>query len=285
MTEAGVEVEPCATALRRPRIIAGQDRTITEGNVIVDINQENQRGTGEPDPGSRHRAASKSVPWLHLRMPSWGLRPLLRRNLSTGRTVEMGEAVGVIAAQSIGELGTQLTMRTFHIGGTATRVTEQSKLEARKTGFVRFIDLNVVRGRGNHLISMNRSGLIAIVDEKGLARRNATSRRLRRTAQGRVKNRSRLESSANSLPEWDPYTFLILTEAEATTQFKDLQPGVTIEGAGGIEVTGPVAACRHAALRLMKNTQSRAPSATSACRTRKKYLMPSRAHLIGAGWR
>jgi DNA-directed RNA polymerase subunit beta' len=65
----------------------------------------------------------------------------------------MGEAVGVIAAQSIGEPGTQLTMRTFHIGGTATRVTEQSKLEARNNGFVRFIDLNVVSGRGGNLSS------------------------------------------------------------------------------------------------------------------------------------
>ena len=70
------------------------------------------------------------------------------RNLATGRFVEMGEAVGVIAAQSIGEPGTQLTMRTFHIGGTATRVTEQSKVEARSNGFVKFIDLKVVEGRG-----------------------------------------------------------------------------------------------------------------------------------------
>ena len=81
------------------------------------------------------------------------------RNLATGRFVEMGEAVGVIAAQSIGEPGTQLTMRTFHIGGTATRVTEQSKVEARNNGFVKFIDLNVVEGRNKTMVAMNRSGL------------------------------------------------------------------------------------------------------------------------------
>ncbi len=79
----------------------------------------------------------------------------------------MGEAIGVIAAQSIGEPGTQLTMRTFHIGGTATRVTEQSKVEARNNGFVKFIDLKVVEGRGKQIVAMNRSGLIAVVDEKG----------------------------------------------------------------------------------------------------------------------
>src|SRR6202035_496121 len=83
-----------------------------------------------------------------------------------GRMVELGEAVGVIAAQSIGEPGTQLTMRTFHIGGTATRVAEQSKVEARSAGFVRFLDLKAVHGRNNALIAMNRSGLIALVDEK-----------------------------------------------------------------------------------------------------------------------
>src|SRR5439155_1143362 len=88
------------------------------------------------------------------------------RNLATGRMVELGEAVGVIAAQSIGEPGTQLTMRTFHIGGTATRVSERSTLEARNNGVIKFVDLKHVEGRGGTAIAMNRSGLIAIVDEK-----------------------------------------------------------------------------------------------------------------------
>src|ERR1700739_230929 len=89
------------------------------------------------------------------------------RNLATGKRVQKGEAVGVIAAQSIGEPGTQLTMRTFHIGGTATRVSERSTLEARNNGVVKFVDLKHVQGRGGAPIAMNRSGLIAIVDEKG----------------------------------------------------------------------------------------------------------------------
>src|SRR2546429_9930999 len=78
----------------------------------------------------------------------------------------LAEAVGVIPAQSIGEPGTQLTMPTFHIGGTATRVSERSTLEARNNGVVKFVDLKHVEGRGGTLIAMNRSGLIAIVDEK-----------------------------------------------------------------------------------------------------------------------
>jgi len=89
------------------------------------------------------------------------------RNLASGRTVELGEAVGVIAAQSIGEPEPSSRWRTFHIGGTATRVTEQSKVEARSGGFVKFLDLKPVQGRNNVLIAMNRAGLIALLDEKG----------------------------------------------------------------------------------------------------------------------
>ena len=97
------------------------------------------------------------------------------RDLATGRLVEMGLAVGVIAAQSIGEPGTQLTMRTFHIGGTASRVADQSTLETRHRGTVRFDGLMAVEGRdqaagGKSLIVMNRSGSINIMDEKGVVR-------------------------------------------------------------------------------------------------------------------
>ena len=165
-------------------------------------------------------------------------------------------------------------MRTFHIGGTATRVTEQSKLEARNSGFVRFIDLNVVRGRGEHLISMNRSGLIAIVDEKG-----------REKERYHVVYGARLRVEENQpvklgelLAEWDPYTFSILTEAGGTIQFKDLQPGITIEeqvdevtGLSQLVVTLPPGDEKHAPTILVRD---------SAGRTRKKYLMPSRAHLM-----
>src|SRR5437763_9987099 len=80
------------------------------------------------------------------------------RDLATGKLVELGQAVGVIAAQSIGEPGTQLTMRTFHIGGTASRVSEQSTLEARNQGTVRFEGLQVVEAKDGNLVVMNRSG-------------------------------------------------------------------------------------------------------------------------------
>src|SRR5258705_5190708 len=89
------------------------------------------------------------------------------RNLATGRMVKLGEAVGIIAAQSIGEPGTQLTMRTFHIGGTATRVSERSTLEVRNAGIIKFVDLKYVQGRGIFPIAINRSAQIAIVAQTG----------------------------------------------------------------------------------------------------------------------
>src|SRR5688572_8681977 len=89
------------------------------------------------------------------------------RNLATGRPVEIGEAVGVIAAQSIGEPGPALTMRTFHIGGTASRVSEQSTVEAKNAGTVRFHGLTVVEAKDGNLVVMNRSGSLVVQDAKG----------------------------------------------------------------------------------------------------------------------
>ncbi len=89
------------------------------------------------------------------------------RDLATGQLVELGSAVGVIAAQSIGEPGTQLTMRTFHIGGTASRVSEQSTLEAKNAGTVRFQGIQAVEAKDGSLVVMNRNGSLVVQDEKG----------------------------------------------------------------------------------------------------------------------
>src|SRR5438552_3143927 len=92
------------------------------------------------------------------------------RNLGSGRLAELGEAVGIIAAQSIGEPGTQLTMRTFHIGGTASRVVEASKHEAKGAGTVRYHNLRTVANRDGDLVATNRNGEIGVVDERGRER-------------------------------------------------------------------------------------------------------------------
>src|SRR5213082_2306905 len=87
------------------------------------------------------------------------------RNLASGQLVEIGEAVGVIAAESIGEPGTQLTMRTFHVGGTASRVSEQSKHEATNPGKVQFINVSTVTNKNGDLVVINRNGKLIIIED------------------------------------------------------------------------------------------------------------------------
>src|SRR5512143_3236887 len=146
------------------------------------------------------------------------------RDLATGRLVEMGQAVGVIAAQSIGEPGTQLTMRTFHIGGTASRVSEQSTLEARNAGTVRFQGLQVVEAKDGNLVVMNRSGSLVVQDAKGRDRERYP---IVYGARLKVKEGQHVEAG-DKLVEWDPYTFSILTEESGRIRFRDIVEGVTV---------------------------------------------------------
>jgi DNA-directed RNA polymerase subunit beta' len=146
------------------------------------------------------------------------------RNLATGKMVELGEAVGVIAAQSIGEPGTQLTMRTFHIGGTASRVGQQSVLEARNPGTVKFINLRTVRNKAGDLVVMNRNGVIAIEDVEGRERERY------RVVYGAILkvNEGDHVQKGNTLVEWDPYTMAILTEQTGKVIYKDIVPNITM---------------------------------------------------------
>ena len=134
------------------------------------------------------------------------------RNLATGRLVELGEAVGIIAAQSIGEPGTQLTMRTFHIGGTASRVVEASKLEAKLGNRSKYHDLRTVVNRDGDLVATNRNGEIGVADERGRERERypvVYGAKIKVKADERVRTRA-------ELVEWDPYNDPILTEFTGT---------------------------------------------------------------------
>ena len=193
------------------------------------------------------------------------------RNLATGRLVELGEATGVIAAQSIGEPGTQLTMRTFHIGGTASRVSEQSRLDAKNNGTVRFVNLITVRSKEGNLVVMNRNGSIAVVDEKG---REKERYAVVYGAKVKVEDGAQV-ALGDVLVEWDPYTFAILTEIGGTVQFKDLQEGLTLHEEVD-EVTG---LSRHVV--VDSPDEKRQPAIIiKGAKGNKRYLMPSRAHLM-----
>ncbi len=153
------------------------------------------------------------------------------RDLSRGHMVNHGEAIGVIAAQSIGEPGTQLTMRTFHIGGTASRRAEQTTLEARNEGFLKFVNVNTVTNKDGDLVVMNRNGEVAIVDypegEKGRERERERYPVVY-GAKFKKKDGAKIKSG-ELLAEWDPYTIPILTEVTGTIKFGDIVEAITME--------------------------------------------------------
>ncbi len=147
------------------------------------------------------------------------------RDLARGTMVNLGEAVGVIAAQSIGEPGTQLTMRTFHIGGAATRRVEQSHHEAGSDGTVRYANLRTVRDRDGKAIAMNRNGEVGIFDASGRERERYP---VVYGAHVRVEDGEAVKHGA-VLCEWDPFANPILTEGSGTIKFDDIVEGSTMQ--------------------------------------------------------
>ncbi len=195
------------------------------------------------------------------------------RNLATGTMVDIGEAVGVIAAQSIGEPGTQLTMRTFHIGGTASRVSEQSSHEARTSGRIKYDGLNTVTNREGKIIAMNRNGSALIVDDRG---REVERYPIGYGATLLIPDGGRVEE-AEKIAEWDPYTFAILTEVGGTVAWRDLVEGVTVHEEVD-EVTGltrPIVMDSPDEKR-----QPRIEIKNDAGKVLKSYSMPIRANLM-----
>jgi DNA-directed RNA polymerase subunit beta' len=145
------------------------------------------------------------------------------RDLARGTPVNIGEAVGVIAAQSIGEPGTQLTMRTFHIGGTA-QVVDSSYLEAGAEGKIEIRNRNVAKIAGGQLIAMGRNVTIAILDHDGKER---TTHRVTYGAKLRVDDGAEVKRGQR-IAEWDPYTRPILAEVEGEVVFEDLVDGASV---------------------------------------------------------
>ena len=148
------------------------------------------------------------------------------RDLAYGRTVEFGQAVGILAAQSIGEPGTQLTMRTFHIGGTASRRVEQADIRARMDGKIKLADLNVVKNADNELVVMNRrGGEFSTVSDAGRERERFP---VIYGAHILVEDGQEI-SAGDLLAQWDPFTTPIITEVEGTVKFGDIVLGKTMQ--------------------------------------------------------
>jgi DNA-directed RNA polymerase subunit beta' len=245
-----------------------------EGHVIVEINQEITEDLASAiQAAGIERVKIRSV--LTCESRRGACVRCYGRNLATGKLVEIGEAVGVIAAQSIGEPGTQLTMRTFHIGGTASRVAEQTSLEAKNAGTIKFHNLQTVRNQEGFLVAMNRNGVLAIMDEKAREKERYT---IVYGAKLKVNEGDHVKVGA-TLVEWDPYTFAILTEVSGTVQFKDLLEGVTmheeldeVTGLSRWVVTDSPDEKRQPTIQIRDDKH----------KVLRKYLIPSRAHLMVA---
>src|ERR1700716_533853 len=270
IVEGGEEIESL-----RDRIVGrtSLDDVIdpVEGTVIVEASQEiDEDLAAEIQRSGVQRVRIRSVLTCESRrgccIKCYG------RNLATGRPVDIGEAVGVIAAQSIGEPGTQLTMRTFHIGGTA-RLEESSKHEARVEGKVKYVDLQTVKSRKGERVAMNRNGALTILDERN---REVARYQIVYGAHILVEDGDTVAQD-QLLATWDPFTFAILTEVSGRLKFQDLKEGVTFD-----EETDQVTGLSHMVVKDSpdEKKQPRLEIRNASNKVLKTYQMPVRANLM-----
>jgi len=147
------------------------------------------------------------------------------RDLAHGHEVNIGEAIGIMAAQSIGEPGTQLTMRTFHIGGTASKRVEQTTVHSRNPGKVSFLNIKTVKNVEGDYVVMNRNGEIAVLGKGG---REIERYPIIYGAILKVRDGQAIKAN-QTLAEWDPFTIPILTEVPGVVKFGDILDGVTMQ--------------------------------------------------------
>jgi DNA-directed RNA polymerase subunit beta' len=202
------------------------------------------------------------------------------RDLGRGETVEIGEAVGIIAAQSIGEPGTQLTMRTFHIGGAAARVVERTVLESKNPGMIKFINIITVKNREGLAVVMNRNGSIAVVDSKG---REKEKYSVVYGAKLLVEDGQKV-ALGQRLVEWDPYSTPILTEIGGKVAIGDIVEGMTVKEEVD-ETTGlshkviidyPATMRPRISIKDEQGRTTKIPGTNNLAR----YLLPSGAHIL-----
>jgi DNA-directed RNA polymerase subunit beta' len=195
------------------------------------------------------------------------------RNLATGRTVDLGEAVGVTAAQSIGEPGTQLTLRTFHIGGTAARIAEQSRVTAKSEGKVAYRSLKFVTKKSGEMVVLGREGEIELLDDRGRVRARYN---VPYSAILRVQNNQKVDKDS-PLFEWDPYTNNILSEGAGQLHFVDI-----IENESFREELDVTTGLRQRVIIEQKEKQLRPHIQVRDSKGKKmgNYSIPTGAHLL-----
>jgi DNA-directed RNA polymerase subunit beta' len=194
------------------------------GDILVGANEEiNEEKVERLETAGVERAKIRSV--LTCEAQGGVCKKCYGRDLAHGHEVNIGEAIGIIAAQSIGEPGTQLTMRTFHIGGTASKRVEQSTIKPRNGGKIKLLNLKTVENQEGDLVVMNRNGEIAIMGKGG---RELERYPIIYGATIKVRDGMKVKSG-QILGEWDPFTIPILTEVAGTLKFGDVIQGHTMQ--------------------------------------------------------
>ncbi|MFO0774142.1 MAG: DNA-directed RNA polymerase subunit beta' [Nitrospiraceae bacterium] len=291
LVEGGEVIEPLEERILGR--LAGEDiRDPVTGEIIIghneDINEENAKAVVE---AGLDRVRIRSV--LTCQTPRGVCKRCYGRDLARGRLVERGEPVGVIAAQSIGEPGTQLTMRTFHIGGTASKVVEQTVLEAKHAGQMKYLSFDAKKGADVHShniavknkdgewVVMSRNAKIAITDDTGREREKypvVYGARIKIKDGGPV-------TVGQRLVEWDPYSLSILTEVGGRVAYGDIIEGVSMKEDVD-EVTGlsRKVVVEHTGgnlrPRLSIKDESGKTSKVSTATGAARYLLPVGAHIL-----
>jgi DNA-directed RNA polymerase subunit beta' len=292
LVEGGEIIQPLEERVLG-RLAAEDIRDPVTGEVIVSLNEEidEEQARAVVEAGV-DRVKIRSV--LTCQSRRGVCRLCYGRDLARGRLVERGEPVGVIAAQSIGEPGTQLTMRTFHIGGTASKVVEQTVVESKHAGHMRFMSFDAkknadlhnsgiaVRNKEGEWVVMNRNAKIAIVDDTGREREKYP---VVYGAKIKVKDGDRVEVG-QKLVEWDPYSLTILTEVGGKVAYGDILEGVTMKEEFD-EVTGlsrkVVIEQSGGALRprvSIKDETGKTAKVAGSTATVARYLLPVGAHIL-----
>jgi DNA-directed RNA polymerase subunit beta' len=193
--------------------------TIAKANMLIDESKAH-----EIEERGVERVKIRSVLTCEARMGVCAL--CYGRNLATGQLADIGEAVGVIAAQSIGEPGTQLTLRTFHVGGTASRIAEHTQKTTTHPGIVQFNNIKTVISREGESISIGRKGEVVIRDEK--SDRVWARFGVPHGASLKVEEKQVVEKN-QIIYEWDPYSDFIISDKPGKLRFRDISEGVTLK--------------------------------------------------------
>jgi DNA-directed RNA polymerase subunit beta' len=292
LVEGGEIIQPLEERVLG-RLAAEDIRDPVTGEIIVSWNEEiNEELTKSIVEAGVDRVKIRSV--LTCQSPRGVCRACYGRDLARGRLVEKGEPVGVIAAQSIGEPGTQLTMRTFHIGGTASKVVEQTVVEAKHAGRIKFMSFDAkknadihnsgiaVRNKEGEWVVMNRNTKIAIVDDSGREREKYP---VVYGAKIKIKDGDPVVVG-QKLVEWDPYSLTILTEVGGKVAYGDIVEGVTMKDEFD-EVTGlsRKVIIEHAGQTLrprvsIKDESGKTAKVTGGSNAVARYLLPVGAHIF-----